>query len=66
MIITKCRALVCTYAYVKKAAKTTFVRKTRAFNVDEIDTLLFIDERVPCMKDNVTSWSEMVFKLSET
>jgi len=23
----------------KKAAKTTFVRKTRAFNVDEIDTL---------------------------
>jgi len=25
--------------YVKKAAETTFVQKTRAFNVDEIDNL---------------------------
>jgi hypothetical protein len=26
------------YMYVEKAAKTTFIQKRRAFNVDEIDT----------------------------
>ncbi len=30
--------LFCSYMYVVKAAKTTFVRKNRMFNVDEIDT----------------------------
>jgi len=31
--------------YIKKAAETTFVRKTRAFNVDEIDTWAQFNQR---------------------
>jgi hypothetical protein len=27
--------------YVEKAAETTFVQKTRAYNVDEIDTCIY-------------------------
>jgi len=45
------------FFYVKKAAETTFVRKTRASNVDEIDTwsampaLSFVPDR------SCTGWS---------
>ncbi len=33
-------AFFCICTNVKKAAETTFVQKTHAFNVDEIDTIL--------------------------
>jgi len=41
------------WVYVKKAAETTFVRKTRAFNVDEIDTC--------CKVANVVSMSGFLY-----
>jgi hypothetical protein len=40
--------------YVEKAAKTTFVRKTRVYNVDEIDTKLLSIRR------NDSCWSQLI------
>ncbi len=39
-LFARTRNVHVTYMYVEKAAETTFVQKTCAFNVDEIDTCM--------------------------
>jgi len=45
------------YMYVEKAAKTMFVQKSRAYNVDEIDTC---SELISRSVDEIDTCSELI------